>query len=150
MKTNITRGCIGIFVVAAILSFLLVGKLIFTTDVSPKQFLFGEELELKNVYVPELYKKDSYTIESGLGKEIDYIFVRFADEEGNHSYNAYTPAKELYSKHEAKHWYDKESSFLQIISSAYADHNCPTYRVVCSGSHIDSQGNFHADGCWCR
>jgi hypothetical protein len=152
MKTNITRGCVGMFVVAAIFSFLVVGKLVFTTGVSPEGLLLGKKLQLKNVFVPELSKESSYTIESEAGKKIDYIFVRFTDnEEKDFTYNIYTPTEILYSKHEIKQPHDGKNSLFQIINAAYADHAyCPTYRVACSGSHRDSQGNYHEDGCWCR
>lgn len=149
-KTYIMNGCAGIFVLISLISIATTIK-IFLNDQNPFKVIKGEKFEVQNIPVPGLSSKEAtnYTIESNSGEKISYIFVRFTDQKENFIYKLFTPEKSIPIHDFFKNHVAGDSSF-NIISDAYADHNCHISKVECSGTHYDSQGNYHADGCWCR
>lgn len=155
-KSRIVNVCAFFFVIISVISITISLRIFFLNKQDPLAVLFGKELEVKNKKI-EIRKNDNqnsstnFEIKLDNGKEISYIFVRLTDQKGeNFTYKLYTPGGEFFPKDEFfKNHVVGDSSF-NIISEAHADHKCHISKVECSGTYYDSQGNYHADGCWCR
>ncbi|MCC6922514.1 MAG: hypothetical protein IT525_05550 [Nitrosomonas sp.] len=149
-KTYIRSGCIGIFVLISLISIVTTIK-IYSNNQNPFKVIKGEEFKVENIPVPGLSSRETtnYTIELNSGEKISYIFVRLADQKENFIYKLFTPEKSIPIHDFFKNHVTADSSF-NIISEAHADHKCHISKVECSGTYYDSQGNYHADGCWCR
>lgn len=150
MKTNMIRGCVGTFVVIAIFSFLVVGKLI-SNDFPVKAYLFGGKLDVDNIVLKELSEKRSITINLDKPDEVfHHILVAKTINEEQYKYEIYTSSDLIggFTSHQTERFHDTS---LQIFNVAYASGHltCHISRITCSGNYTDLQGNS-GSGCWCR